>query len=189
VELRTVTEQGVAVPSVPVHMTRHAPCDPASRDLAEDAAEVGHWAGTTDADGRITFAATPVGCYRFGMTPPPGTNPVPVGMHTLFVVTGGEVVTGSLLFQDPAPAPICASQTIVRDLGLGEPFTSAAATVSECNGAWAVIVWDMPGDSQRIVRQMDARWTTYVLFPHDLCWSWAQSDGAPNTMERYFTAC
>lgn len=101
-------------------------------------------------DGRIAFTV-PVGRYRFGMNPPPGTDPVPEGMHTLFVTTEGQVVTDSLRFQDPASAPSCPSQTIVDDLDVGEPQSSVAATVPECHGSSAVIGWDMPGDSRRIM--------------------------------------
>ncbi|WP_405181794.1 hypothetical protein [Nocardia sp. NBC_01377] len=186
--LRTVTVQGVAVPNVAVTLARHAPCDPATRDLPEGSAEVGQWSGTTDAEGKISFAV-PVGCFHFGMKPPPGTNPVPEGMHTLFLATGGQSVTGSLRFQDPAPTTECDPQTIENDLGLGEPHSSAVATVRECDGSWAVIAWDLPGDSQRLVRRVDSHWTTYVIFPHDRCWAAAQADGVPSTLKQYFSTC
>lgn len=186
--LHTVTLQGVAVPNVPVYVARHAPCDPASGDLPETAAEVERWADITDVNGEIMLTV-PVGCYRFGMEPPPGTVPVPEGMHTLFLTAGGRVVTGLLRFEDPAAAPSCATETIVRDLDVGGDLSGALATVSECHDSWAVIAWDVPGDSQRVVRLVDSRWTTYVVFPHDRCWSQARTDGAPSALEVYFSVC
>ena len=188
--LRTVTVGGVAVPNVPVRLARYAPCGPASRDLPEGTPEVERWTGTTDADGRSTFTV-PVGCYHFGMTPPPGSAPVPEGMHTLFVTTDGESVTGSLRFEDAAPTSNCDPQSIVGHLELADyqRNATATATVRECDGTWAVIAWDVPGDSQRIVWRAGSRWATYVVFPHDRCWTQAKGDGAPDTLERYFTAC
>jgi len=186
--LHTTTLSGDAVPNVPVHLARYAPCDPASGDLAEGAAEVERWSDTTDADGEITWTV-PVGCYRFGMEPPPGTVPVPEGMHTLFLPEGGRVVTGLLRFEDPEPAPSCTTETIVRDLDVTGDLADALAEVGECHGSWAVIAWDVPGDSQRIVRLVDSRWTTYVVFPHDRCWTQARADGAPSAMQGYFSAC
>lgn len=186
--LRTVTVGGAAVPNVPVHLARYAPCGPAARDLAEGTPEVERWTGVTDADGRSAFAV-PVGCYRFGMTPPPGSDPVPEGMHTLFVTTDGESVTGSLRFQSSEPASNCDPQSIAGQLDLADYQRNANATVRECDGTWAVIAWDVPGDSQRIVWRAAARWATYVVFPHDRCWTRAQADGAPDMLRRYFTAC
>ncbi|MFI6867007.1 hypothetical protein [Nocardia sp. NPDC050406] len=189
VVLRTVSVQGVAIPYVPVRLSRFVPCDPASHDLPEGTTEQVRWDGTTDANGQTGFLV-PVGCYRFGMTPPPGTNPVPEGLHTLFVESEGQIVHGQLRFQDPAPDPVCAGQTIVHDLGEGPPYTTATPTVSECDGFWAVISWDIPGDSQRIVRRgYDSGWTTYVRFPHDICWSQATAEGVPANLEKYFQNC
>ncbi|UGT61544.1 hypothetical protein [Nocardia asteroides] len=176
------------MPNVPVRLARYAPCDPASRELPEGIPEVGHWTGSTDADGRSAFPV-PVGCYHFGMTPPPGSDPVPEGMHTLFVTTDGESVTGSLRFQNPAPTSDCDPRSIAGDLDLADYQRNATATVRECDGTWAVIAWEVPGDSQRIVRRAAAGWTTYVIFPHNRCWTQAKTDGAPEMLERYFTAC
>ncbi|WP_405181706.1 hypothetical protein OG225_11655 [Nocardia sp. NBC_01377] len=181
--LRTVTVGGVAVPNVPVRLARYAPCGPASRDLPEGTPEVERWTGTTDADGRSTFTV-PVGCYHFGMTPPPGSDPVPEGMHALFVTADGESVTGSLRFRDSAQAAHCDPQSIVGQLELADYQRNATATVRECDGTWAVIAWDVPGDSQRIVWRAASRWATYVVFPHNRCWTQAKTDGAPDTLER-----
>ncbi|NNH74988.1 hypothetical protein HLB23_34930 [Nocardia uniformis] len=187
--IRTVSLQGTAIPYVPVNLRLYQPCDPASNDLPEGTPEVYRWDDTTDADGQAVFAV-PVGCYRLGMNAPPGTNPVPEGLHTLFVTTVGQTVYGSLRFQDPAPDPICAAQTIVRDLAVEPYLEDATPTVAECDGFWAVIRWDSPGDNQRIVhRTYDTPWTTYVRFPHDTCWSTARSDGVPENLEQYFPAC
>ncbi|MFC9999423.1 hypothetical protein [Nocardia sp. NPDC127526] len=187
--IQTLTVQGVAIPYVPVNLRLYQPCDPASRDLPEGTPEVRRWDGLTDANGQTGFLV-PVGCYRFGMEAPLGTNPVPEGLHTLFVEQEGQIVYGRLRFQDPAPDPVCASQTILHDLGEGPPYTTTLATVSECDGFWAVIVWDMPGDSQRIVhRGYDFGWRNYVYFPHDVCWSQAKADGVPANLEKYFLKC
>ncbi|RDI42951.1 hypothetical protein [Nocardia mexicana] len=186
--LRTVTLSGIAVPYVPVDLRLVRPCDPAGHDIAEGTPEVRRWDATTDANGQAVFAV-PTGCFRFGMDPPAGTNPVPEGLHSLFVESPRQTVYGLLRFQDPAPDPVCAPQTIVHDLGVGPPLDRAPATVGECDGYWAVIAWDVPGDSQRIVRHGDGGWTTYVVFPHDRCWRTAESDGAPAVLRKYFQAC
>ncbi|RBO96601.1 hypothetical protein [Nocardia puris] len=191
VVLETVTLGGAAVPGVPVTLMRMQPCDQANNDIPLGATEIGRWDATTGSDGRATFTA-PVGCYRFRMDPPAGTDPVPEGMHTLFVTHAGQHVTGQLRFNDPVSGPECAVTRIVDDLGrhgeLGE-LGNYVPSVSGCDGGWAVIVWDIPGDSQRIVRHGPDGWRTYVRFPHNQCWSEAVADGAPARLDIYFTAC
>ncbi|WP_232852173.1 hypothetical protein [Nocardia acididurans] len=187
--IRTQSLSGVAIPYVPVTISLHRPCDPTGNDLPEGTPEIQSWSATTDLDGRASFSA-PVGCYRLRMTAPPGTNPVPEGMHTLFLPADGQTVTGQFRFQDPAPGPICASQTIVHDLNVDAWMRDATPTVTNCDGYWAVIVWDVPGDSQRIVsRTPSTPWQTYVGFPHDVCWTKARADGVPDSFESYFTKC
>ncbi|WP_306363955.1 hypothetical protein [Nocardia sp. CC227C] len=189
VVLRTLSLSGIAIPYVPVELALLRPCDPLGHDLPEGTPEVRRWDATTGIDGQATFSV-PVGCYRFGMNAPPGTDPVPEGMHTLFVESDGQTVFGSLRFQDPAPEPVCAPQTIVHDLGEGPPYTTATPTVPECDGYWAVISWDIPGDSQRIVRRAHGSpWRTYVSFPHDVCRAEAAADGLPVELEKYFSVC
>ncbi|MFB8005961.1 hypothetical protein [Nocardia sp. NPDC056000] len=151
VVLQTVTPRGTAIPYVPVHIRRYEPCDVGKRDLPEGASEVGSWDGVTDLAGQAVFEDMPVGCYRFGMDAPKGTNPVPEGMHTLFVESAGQKVNGRLRFQDPAPVPTCAAQTFVHDLNVDQQLRSATTQVSVCEDLWAVISWDVPGDSQRVV--------------------------------------
>lgn len=86
------------------------------------------------------------------------------------------------------PADACAAQPIVGELdNLDEYLRGAKATVRECDGKWAVIVWDVPGDSQRIIRRAANRWTTYVQFPHNVCWAKASADGVPAQLRKYFT--
>ncbi|MBF6333025.1 hypothetical protein [Nocardia transvalensis] len=71
-------------------------------------------------------------------------------MHSLFLVRAGQTVTGEMRFEEPGLPPPCAVQMIVHELDdLGE-LGSAGTTVSECDGRWAVIAWDVPGDSQRL---------------------------------------
>ncbi|MBL1079145.1 hypothetical protein JK358_32550 [Nocardia sp. 2] len=190
VALQTATPRGTAIPYVPVSIRRYEPCDPGTRNLSEGASEVGSWDGVTDLAGQAVFTDMPVGCYRFGMVAPSGTNPVPEGMHTLFVESAGQTVNGQLRFQDPAPVPTCAAQTFVHDLNVGQELRSATTQVSVCEELWAVVSWDVPGDSQRVVaRTIVGPWRDYVRFPHDVCWSTAKSDGAPDTLKKYFTAC
>lgn len=188
VTIKTASLKGVAIPYVPVHLRLYQPCDPAGHDRTEGTPEVQRFDGVTDLSGQAVFTV-PVGCYGFDMDSVPGTNPVPEGMHTLFVETDGQSVTGNLRFQDPAPEPVCAQQTINHDLKVESRLSSATAKVTGCDGNWAVIVWDVQGDSQRIVKHTASGWTTYVGFPHDVCWAKAQKDGVPDRLKEYFTSC
>ncbi|WP_433672600.1 hypothetical protein ACQP06_13965 [Nocardia sp. CA-136227] len=186
--VKTATLKGVAVPYVPVHLRLYQPCDPAGHDRAEGTPEVRRFDGVTDLSGQAVFTV-PVGCYGLNMDTVPGTNPVPEGMHTVFVETDGQSVTGKLRFQDPAPDPVCAQQTINHDLKVESRLSGAAATVTGCDGNWAVIAWDVQGDSQRVVRHTASGWTTYVGFPHNVCWAKAEQDGVPDRLKKYFTGC
>ncbi|MGW6424724.1 hypothetical protein ACWF82_18780 [Nocardia sp. NPDC055053] len=185
VVLRTATLSGVPVPGVPVYLSLQQPCDPASHDIpVAETTETQRLTGVTDSSGLAVFA-TATGCYRFGMTAPAGTNPVPEGMHSLFLVDAGATVTGQLRFQDAPsePATACAESTIETELGV-DP--APAADISECDGQWAVVSWATPGDNQRIITRTSGTWTTYVLFPHTTCWDKATADGVPDRLRSYF---
>ncbi|WP_218581754.1 hypothetical protein [Nocardia cyriacigeorgica] len=187
--IRTQTLSGVGVPDVPVHMRLVQPCDPAGHDIpVGETTEVLRRDGVTDATG-VTSFQVPVGCYFFGMDPPPGTTPVPEGMHSLFITRAGETVAGTLRFEEPGLPSSCAAETIEHDLGVGPDLANASATVTECDGRWAIISWDVPGDSQRLVRHDGTVWTGYVSFPHEICWSRAMADGVPARFQRYFPGC
>ncbi|MEV0246102.1 hypothetical protein AB0H76_05875 [Nocardia sp. NPDC050712] len=168
------------------------PCDPAAHDIpVEGVQETQRFTGTTDATGRAVFTV-PVGCYRMGMgQPPAGTRPVPEGMHTLFVTRAGEAVEGSFRFQDAGWPPVCSTETIVNDLAAGGELYAgqadpALAQLRDCEGTWGVISWNTPGDTQRIVHHNFERWTTYVAFPHDTCWTEATRAGVPERLRPYF---
>ncbi|WP_194824275.1 hypothetical protein [Nocardia sp. XZ_19_231] len=185
VVLRTVTLSGVPVPGVPVHLSLQQPCDPSSNDIPlGETVETVRRDGVTDEQGQASFV-TEIGCYHFGMTAPSGTNPVPEGMHALFLVTPGSTATGKLRFQDTPtePAAACAESTIESELGV-DP--GPAATIADCDGQWGVIRWDTPGDNQRLITRTSGTWTTYVRFPHDTCWTTATADGVPARLRTYF---
>ncbi len=185
VVLHTVTLSGIPVPGVPVHLSLQQPCDPASNDIpVGETVETLRRDAVTDEQGRAAFV-TEIGCYRFGMAAPAGTNPVPEGMHSLFLVTPGSTATGQLRFQDtaPGPTPACAESTIESELGV-DP--GPAATIPDCDGRWAVVRWDTPGDNQRVITRTSGTWTTYVRFPHQTCWSTASADGVPDRLRTYF---
>ncbi|MEU8900236.1 hypothetical protein [Nocardia sp. NPDC048505] len=193
--VRTVTLAQHAVPKVPVSLHLVTPCDPVKRDMPDEGGqEVLRFDGTTGADGRVSFTV-PLGCYRMNMgTPPTGTRPVPEGMHTLFVPRAGETFTGDFRFQDPGWPPVCDAATIVGDLAAADALypeqkNPALAEVHDCEGSWGVIRWNLPGDSQRIVRHNYERWVTYEIFPHDTCWTQAVKDGVPERLRPYFPNC
>ncbi|MFI6210755.1 hypothetical protein ACIBCD_02090 [Nocardia brasiliensis] len=185
--IKTRTLSQVPVPNVPVYVTLVQPCDPASHDIPlGETREVLNRQAVTDGSGSATFAV-PLGCYRFGMgAPPPGTKPVPEGMHQLFLVREAEVVEGLLRFDDTGQ-PQCSPGAIAHDLDDIGGLTEYQAKVHYCDGAWGVIVWDAPGDSQRIVRRGNGGWVTYLVFPHDQCWSKAAADGVPESLRHYFS--
>ncbi|WP_244467163.1 hypothetical protein [Nocardia vulneris] len=185
--IKTRTLSQVPVPNVPVYVTLVQPCDPASRDIPlGETREVLNRQAVTDGSGSATFAV-PLGCYRFGMgTPPPGTKPVPEGMHQLFLVRDADVVEGLLRFDDTGQ-PQCSPAAIAHDLDDIGGLTEYQAKVHYCDGAWGVIAWDAPGDSQRIVRRGNGGWVTYLVFPHDRCWSKAAADGVPESLRHYFS--
>ncbi|MFI9510159.1 hypothetical protein [Nocardia sp. NPDC052566] len=187
--IRTATLSGKPVPNVRVNLSLQQPCDPAGHDIPPgETNEARRWNGVTDGNGTATFSV-PVGCYFFGLDKPapPGTKPVPEGYHTLYVTAPGQKVDGLLRFEDPAPTGNCAPGVIAADLTDIGALKNATATVRECDGQWAVIVWDVHGDSQRIVRRKADRWSTYVVFPHDTCWARAAADGVPIRLKPYFT--
>ncbi len=186
VMILTRTLSGTPVPQVPIELRRIEPCDLARREAPMPSQVVSVGKHVTGADGRA-MVDVPIGCYRFTMTAPPGTSPVPEGMHTLYLAKQFEEVYGELRFTDPAPAGGCAADQVVPDLKLDQRLAPAKAKVSQCNGYWAVVAGDVPGDSQRIARYADGKWTTYVAFPHNRCWPQALSDGVPAGYRPYFS--
>jgi len=90
---------------------------------------------------------------------------------------------------DDAAIGSCAADRIEQDLDVADHLAAANPTVAECTGDWAVIRWDAPGDSQRIVRRVDSTWVDYVRFPHDRCWSTAVEDSVPDSLRPYFIDC
>ncbi|MFI6569029.1 hypothetical protein [Nocardia fluminea] len=83
----------------------------------------------------------------------------------------------------PEPAPACAESAIETELGVD---AGPVATIADCDGQWGVIRWDTPGDNQRLITRTSGTWTTYVGFPHDICWSIAVTDGVPERLRTYF---
>ncbi|WP_330249209.1 hypothetical protein OG874_22960 [Nocardia sp. NBC_00565] len=82
----------------------------------------------------------------------------------------------------------CSAEAIAADLDLSGQLLAATPTSTSCDGHWAIMVWDVPGDSQRLVRYVGTKWTTYVNFPHNVCWSNAAADGVPADLRHYFTS-
>ncbi|MFY1620954.1 hypothetical protein [Micromonospora sp. WMMD736] len=83
----------------------------------------------------------------------------------------------------------CDAREISGDLDLPDYQRNARAEVTECEWPWAVIRWEVPGDSQRMVHLVDAKWRTYVAFPHRTCWDDARADGVPMAFQKYFGGC
>ncbi|GGK41994.1 hypothetical protein GCM10011591_11860 [Nocardia camponoti] len=187
IEVTTVTLGGSPVPGVSVRLSLQRPCDPATHDIPlGETSEVKRLDGVTNMQGKVSFTAE-TGCYYLGMTAPPGTSPVPEGMHTIFLVNPGDTATGKLRFNDVQPqVGVCDEATIETELGVNP---SPVATIDKCDGKWAVIRWDTPGDNQRLVTRVPGRWQTYTIFPHDICWSAAEREGVPPALRTYFSNC
>ncbi|WP_194836608.1 hypothetical protein [Nocardia sp. XZ_19_369] len=69
---------------------------------------------------------------------------------------------------------------------LDDYLLSANLTVRDCDGQWAFVAWDSPGNNARLIRRAANGWTTYVRFPHDVCWTKAAGDGVPARMKEHF---
>ncbi|MFI9510160.1 hypothetical protein [Nocardia sp. NPDC052566] len=190
VTIRTRTLAGLAVPDVPVFLDLVQPCDPARQRIpADELIETLRQDGVTDATGMATFVV-PEGCYRIGMAPPPGLVPLPDNPDSLFLTGFGRREVGVLRFHDVATPPLCTASAIAADLNIIGEFDAAWATISECDGHWAVIAWDLPGDTQRVIRRTPTDgWTTYTFTPHTTCWDRAIADGAPQRLHPYFYPC
>ncbi|WP_069167718.1 hypothetical protein [Nocardia altamirensis] len=135
----------------------------------------------------VVMTASGCGGDQPAATPLPSPVASQAGLPSSVAPPVGDPPPGN-----PAPEnlpPGCAPQAIAQDLddigGLG----NENATVSDCDGTWAVIGWDVPGDTLRIVHKVADRWATYVAFPHDVCWTKAAADGAPARYQEYFIAC
>ncbi|QIS14300.1 hypothetical protein [Nocardia arthritidis] len=84
----------------------------------------------------------------------------------------------------------CTAQIIAHDLGIVGVFDTAWATVTDCDGNWAMISWDPVGDTRRIIRRDPIEgWQTYAFMAHNICWSRAGADGAPTQLRQYFMNC
>ncbi|QXN95577.1 carboxypeptidase-like regulatory domain-containing protein [Nocardia iowensis] len=186
--VRTITLSGAPVPNVPVTLRLLQLCNPATHDIPPNTTEGLRRDTVTDQNGSATLSL-PLGCYSLDTnTPPPGMTPFPKGMQSLFLQYPGLTVDGELRFQESGPQPPCSAQTVVLELDdLDAHLLSANATVSECDGQWAFVAWDSPGDSARLIRRAATGWTTYVRFPHDVCWTKAAADGVPARMKEHFT--
>lgn len=102
-----------------------------------------------------------------------------------------EAPTTTTVGAAPFDSALCAEEVVERDLDVPPALAQARATVSECQEpGWAVVSWDLPGDSQRIVHLVEGVWATYVEFPHDLCRTQARTEGVPESMVAvYFHGC
>ncbi|WP_194836386.1 hypothetical protein [Nocardia sp. XZ_19_369] len=183
--ITTVTTSGNRVPRVPVYIRQMVPCDPTIPGIPQHAREASVRESTTDYAGEAVFTA-PVGCYIVGMTAPPGTSPATGEWPSLSIAREGQVANAELRFYDSAPDP-CSAETIARDLAKQGGIPTGMPSVRECDGNWAVISWDSPGDTQRIVYSVPDRWSTYLVFPHDKCWAQAESEGVPARLKPYFS--
>ena len=86
-------------------------------------------------------------------------------------------------------APTCTESALVRDLDIAPYVANARMFIGYCEDGWAVVSWDFPGDTQRMLRIENDRWVTYVSFPHRVCWDQAADEGVPANLRMYFTYC
>ncbi|MFG1792222.1 hypothetical protein [Nocardia sp. NPDC049149] len=191
--VRTRTLSGAPVPNVAVVLRQVQPCNPATKDIPPGSTELQRRDGVTDADGLATFLV-PVGCYYFGLNKeklPVDPTPVPEGLHSLFLVNDGDVTSGTLRFNEPAPSALCDPKKVVNELdNVYEHLRGLKADVTDCDGKWAFISWPAAlGDNARIIRRGGDRWSTYVAFPHDVCRAKAVADGVPEQLQKNFPAC
>ncbi|QBS46481.1 hypothetical protein DMB37_36015 [Nocardia sp. CS682] len=188
--LRTITLSGTRVPNVPITLRLRQPCNPATHDIPPNTTEVLRRDTVTDQNGSATLPL-PLGCYTLDTnSPPPGMTPFPKGSQRLFLKYAGLTVNGELRFQESGPQPPCSAQTVVLELHdrdkLDDHLLGANPTVRDCDGQWAFVAWDSPGDNARLIRRAANGWTTYVRFPHDVCWAKAAGDGVPARMKDRF---
>ncbi|MEV6275994.1 hypothetical protein [Nocardia sp. NPDC051832] len=88
----------------------------------------------------------------------------------------------------------CTAASIVGDLDRQGELSpgqadSSLLQIQDCAGSWALVNWKTPGDTARIVQYTGHSWTTYVRFPHDLCWSQAAKTGVPQRLQAHFSKC
>ncbi|WP_159080290.1 hypothetical protein [Nocardia suismassiliense] len=183
--ITTVTKSGSRVPRVPVYIRQMGPCNPSIPGIPQHAKEISVRESTTDYAGEAVFTAA-VGCYVVGMTPPPGTYPAVDEWPSLSIAREGQVANAELRFHDAEPDP-CSAKKIAGDLAEQGGIPAGTPSVRDCDGNWAVISWDSPGDTQRIVWSAADHWSTYLVFPHDRCWARAEVDGAPARLKPYFS--
>lgn len=180
------TLNGVAVPNTAVTIQRAAECNAAQRDIPPGTTYTDTFSGATGNDGRVVFDSIPIGCYSVSAKPHANANPVPEGQHSAFLTVDARNQTVTFRFYDDAATDPCSTAGIVADLGVDPALQKATATVTDCAGGWAIIRWDAPGDTQRMIHHVAGKWTTYMVFPSQKCWKEAQSEGVPDDLKKYF---
>ena len=55
-----------------------------------------------------------------------------------------------------------------------------SAVVQSCDGQWAMVNNDSPGDTAHLMRWQETFWGSYAAFPTNDCRSKAVADGVPS---------
>jgi hypothetical protein len=179
------------VADVEVELERALDCDLTNRVIFPGTSYTNHFTETTDEVGRAEFTGIPLGCYQVSAKDPAGVELKPGAQHEAFLTEEEPHQQLGLTFGKTSEGgkADCLAEEISEDLDIPEEQREAEATIVECEPNWSVIRWDVPGDSQRVVRYFGDKWVTYVAFPHNRCWKQAKYDGAPPTFEQYFQSC
>lgn len=182
---------GKPVADVEIELERALDCDLTRRVISPGTSYTNHFTETTDDAGKAEFIDVPLGCYNVSAKDPDGVELESGSARAAFLTEQEPTQRLDLAFGKRAKdgAAECDAKEISEDLDVPEEQRAAEATIVECEPNWSIIRWDVPGDSQRVVRYFGDKWVTYVAFPNDRCWKQARHDGAPRSFEQYFQRC
>ncbi|WP_018161235.1 hypothetical protein [Smaragdicoccus niigatensis] len=170
-------QEQVPMQGMTVRASRISPCDPEKGYLPPTDAFIDKFTAVTDVQGRATFTGIPLGCYYVTADDNKDYQLASGSNGGVFLTSSQPNAEAGLEFERNTSRCDPASFNMT-------PYFNAAV-VQYCDGQWALVNNDSPGDTARLLRWNETGWVSYAAFPTNDCRSKAVSDGVPS---QYFSS-